>query len=231
MAAQASQGRAREIQGFLFRLPGAVTRGARAPDRRRANGRTGRSRKFVVPARKNPLRRGAIRTNSRLAQYARACGRVSVGGDLDKRPVNRRLERPAAGGEPANPAQRGTRLEATTDRAFLVSAGPPKVGAQRGLSILPGVRTGSPRPNDGSDRSRLVCLGRVLATAQLLTARAVRRRLSRACRRIRRRGRVGGSTTAHRVSNARRARSHRRRILHVFPGAERSARLGDGAHD
>ena len=53
------------------------------------------------------------------------------------------LGRPAAGGEPANPAQRGTRLEATTDRAFLVSAGPPKVGVQRGLSILPGVRTGS----------------------------------------------------------------------------------------
>ena len=52
------------------------------------------------------------------------------------------LERPAAGGKPAHPAQRGTRLEATTDRAFLVSAGPPKVGAQRGLSILPGVRTG-----------------------------------------------------------------------------------------
>ena len=50
--------------------------------------------------------------------------------------------RPAAGGEPAHPAQRGTRLEATTDRAFLVSAGPPKVGDQRGLSILPGVRTG-----------------------------------------------------------------------------------------
>src|SRR4029077_4589529 len=33
--------------------------------------------------------RRAIRTNSPLAQYARACGRVSVGGDLDKRPVNR----------------------------------------------------------------------------------------------------------------------------------------------
>jgi hypothetical protein len=74
--------------------------------------------------------------------------------------------RPAAGGEPANPAKRGTRLEATTDRAFLVSAGPPKVGAQRGLSILPGVRTGHfPRPNDGSDRLRLFSLGRVLATA------------------------------------------------------------------
>ncbi len=87
------------------------------------------------------------------------------------------LGRPAAGGEPANPAQRGTRLEATTDRAFLVSAGPPKVGAQRGLSILPGVRTGLPRPNDGSDRSRLFGPRRVLATAQQLTARAVRRRL------------------------------------------------------
>ena len=53
------------------------------------------------------------------------------------------LGRPAAGGEPANPAQRGTRLEATTDRAFLVSAGSPNAGAQRGLSILPGVRTGN----------------------------------------------------------------------------------------
>jgi len=31
-----------------------------------------------------------------LAQIARACGRVSVGGDLDKRPVNR-LKKPAAG--------------------------------------------------------------------------------------------------------------------------------------
>src|ERR1700728_2803119 len=29
-------------------------------------------------------------------------------------------------------------------------------------------------------------------------------------------GRVGGSTTAHRVSNARGAKSHRPRILHVF---------------
>ena len=53
------------------------------------------------------------------------------------------LGRPAAGGEPAYPAQRGTRLEATTDRAFLVSASPPKAGDQRGLSILPGVRTGT----------------------------------------------------------------------------------------
>ena len=45
--------------------------------------------KIVRPAGEKPLRRDATRTNSDLAQYARACGRVSVGGDLDKRPVNR----------------------------------------------------------------------------------------------------------------------------------------------
>ena len=45
--------------------------------------------KFVCLNTRNPLRRGSIRTNSDIAQYARACGRVSVGGDLDKRPVNR----------------------------------------------------------------------------------------------------------------------------------------------
>src|SRR6201987_3247118 len=48
------------------------------------------------------------------------------------------LGRLAAGGEPTHPSKRGTRLEATTDRAFLVSVGPPKVGAQRGLSIFAG---------------------------------------------------------------------------------------------
>ena len=35
-------------------------------------------------------------------------------------------ERSAAGGEPAYPAKRGTRLKATTDRACLVSVGPSK---------------------------------------------------------------------------------------------------------
>ena len=47
------------------------------------------SRKIVSSVHKKPLRLGAISPNSALAQYARACGRVSVGGDLDKRPVNR----------------------------------------------------------------------------------------------------------------------------------------------
>ena len=34
----------------------------------------------------------AVWANYSLAQYARACGRVSVGGDLDKRPVNHPLK-------------------------------------------------------------------------------------------------------------------------------------------
>src|SRR5271165_1285273 len=89
----------------------------------------------------NLLRRNAIRTNKGLPNThvpvvaCRSAG-IWTRGQLTAH------GRPAAGGEPANPAQRGTRLEATTDRAFLVSAGPPKVGDQRGLSILPGVRTG-----------------------------------------------------------------------------------------
>src|ERR1700744_4244529 len=76
-----------------------------------------------------------------LPNFARACGRVSVGGDPDKRPVNRQ-KKPAAGGEPANPAKRGTRLKATTDRAFS-SLPESKLAYRRGLSFLPGVRTGS----------------------------------------------------------------------------------------
>lgn len=130
-----------------------------------------RLHKLLASRAQKPLRSRAIRPNIPLAQYARACGRVPVGGDLDKRPVNRRLKRPAAGGEPANPAQRGTRLEATTDRAFLVSAGPPKAGAQRGLSILPGVRTGHFLVQTmASIAWGFSCPERILATAQQLTA-------------------------------------------------------------
>ena len=80
----------------------------------------------------------------RLAQIARACGRVSVGGYPDKRPEKRRNKTGSRRrtGEPR--LNGGSRLKATTDRAFLVSVGPPKVDNRRGLSFLPGVRTGSP---------------------------------------------------------------------------------------
>ncbi len=91
---------------------------------------------------KKILRRGPECIFSPLPNFARACGRVSVGGDPDKRPVNRQ-QKPAAGGEPANPAKRGTRLKATTDRAFSSLLALQRLAYRRGLSFLPGVRSGS----------------------------------------------------------------------------------------
>ena len=69
---------------------------------------------------------GRIQLIYRPAQIARACGRVSVGGDPDKRPVNRREKTGSRRrtGEPR--LNGGSRLKATTDRAFLVSVGPSK---------------------------------------------------------------------------------------------------------
>ena len=62
--------------------------------------------------------------------------------------------RSAAGGETGAPrSQRGTRLKATTDRAFLVSAGFPSAGVatEEACSSLPAVRNGgSPIPIQGS---------------------------------------------------------------------------------
>ena len=110
--------------------------------------RNARRASLFARAARNLLRRSAIRPNKRLPNThvpvvaCRSAG-IWTRGQLTA------PGRPTTGGEPANPAQRGTRLEATTDRAFLVSAGPPKVGDQRGLSILPGVRTELSRPNDG----------------------------------------------------------------------------------
>ena len=97
--------------------------------------------KFFLVSRENPHM-------YRLAQIARACGRVSVGGDPDKRPVNRQ-QKPAAGGEPANPAKRGTRLKATTDRAFS-SLSASKADVPKRLVYLAGrADGGSPLPNEG----------------------------------------------------------------------------------
>lgn len=52
-----------------------------------------------------------------LAQIARACGRGRLVG-IRTRGRLTTLKGSTAGGEPANPAKRGTRLKATTDRAF-----------------------------------------------------------------------------------------------------------------
>src|SRR3954452_11084822 len=49
-------------------------------------------------------------------------------------------------------SQRGTRLKATTDRAFLVSTGipPPARATEKACPSLPGVRAGSSQPIHGS---------------------------------------------------------------------------------
>jgi hypothetical protein len=67
---------------------------------------------------KKPLAIEAKAGISGLAQIARACGRVSVGGDPDKRPVNHRIKTGSRRrtGEPR--LSGGSRLKATTDRAF-----------------------------------------------------------------------------------------------------------------
>ena len=126
-----------------------------------------------------------------LPNFARACGRVSVGRYPDKRPDSRQgmknrgslrsktsevqdskgprlqvedvrgqhlsQEMPLKVSPPlatvtgsrrrtgAPRSQRGTRLKATTDRAFLVSAGFPPAGAntEEACPSLPGVRAGS----------------------------------------------------------------------------------------
>src|SRR3954466_9524434 len=120
--------------------------------------------------------RGAKHLCALLPNFARACGRVSVGRYPDKRPDSRQGMKDRGSlrssdlrgqhlsqGMPlkvpsllatvtgsrrrtgAPRSQRGTRLKATTDRAFLVSAGSPPAGAntEEACPSLPGVRAGS----------------------------------------------------------------------------------------
>ena len=133
------------------------------------------SGKFV-PSLKKLLRSEIKSLISSLPNFARACGRVSVGRYPDKRPDSRQgtknrgsLKSTDLGGQHlsqemplkvssilatvtgsrrrtgAPRSQRGTRLKATTDRAFLVSAGFPSAGAntEEACPSLPGVRAGS----------------------------------------------------------------------------------------
>src|SRR3954454_16384339 len=125
---------------------------------------------------KNCCEGGAKHLCAVLPNFARACGRVSVGRYPDKRPdsrqgtknrgslrsqdlrgqhlsqemplkVSSRLATVTASRRRTAPprSQRGTRLKATTDRAFLVSAGFPSAGAntEEACPSLPGVRAGS----------------------------------------------------------------------------------------
>ena len=73
-------------------------------------------------------------------------------------------------GEPR--LKRGTRLKATTDRAFSSLPTLQRSAPRRGLSFLPGVRMGLPRPIDGSSRGGF---GRT-AVSQRRSIRSARRR-------------------------------------------------------
>ena len=79
----------------------------------------------------------------RLAQIARACGRVSVSGDPDKRPVNR-SEKPAAGANRRTPPNGGRDLKQRRTGLFRLCRPLQRPAYRRGLSLLPGVRTGFP---------------------------------------------------------------------------------------
>jgi hypothetical protein len=84
----------------------------------------------------------AIRTNNHLAQYARACGRVSVGGDLDKRPVNRRCKDRQPEANRRTPPNGGRDLKQRRTGLFWSLPTLQRSAYRRGLSILPGVRKG-----------------------------------------------------------------------------------------
>src|SRR3954465_16578 len=113
-----------------------------------------------------------------LPFFARACGRVSIGGHPDKRPDSRLGRGPlfltmrsAAGGETGTPrAQRGTRLKATTERASLVSLTLQRSAPLEACPSLPAVRNGISRSNP---RQLLRCECRCGARVSIARRRAV----------------------------------------------------------
>src|SRR4051812_33660216 len=133
-------------------------------------------------AEKNCCEAGAKHLSAVLPNFARACGRVSVGRYPDKRPDSRQgMVEPRvawienSGGQHlsqemplkvsptlatvtgsrrrtgAPRSQRGTRLKATTDRAFLVSTGSPTPAraTEKACPSLPGERAGN-SPNQST---------------------------------------------------------------------------------
>src|SRR5579862_5085083 len=77
-----------------------------------------------------------------LAQYARACGRVSAGGDLDKRPVNRPWKSRQPEANRQTPPNGGRDLKQRRTGLFWSLSALQRPSHRRGLSILPGVRKG-----------------------------------------------------------------------------------------
>jgi hypothetical protein len=85
----------------------------------------------------------------RLAQF-RTCLWSCVGWRRSGQEAGHPSEKTGSRSEPANPAKRGTRLKATTDRAFSSLSALQRPAYRRGLSFLPGVRRGAhPIPSEG----------------------------------------------------------------------------------
>ena len=108
---------------------------------------------------------------------------------------------PTAGGEPANPAKRGTRLKATTDRAFS-SLSASKAGVPKRLVFLAGrADRDSPVPIDGHDRS-----GRRVSARPRISCPTAQHRTARDLRGLPRgndRSRMAGQLDRSRLHNAR----------------------------
>src|SRR5262249_43227003 len=94
-----------------------------------------------------------------LPNFARACGRVSVGGHPDKRPDSRlrkrtllpcSRDRQPEANRPC-PLSTGDAAQSNDGRAFLVTAGANAGDTERACPSLPTVRNGaSPNPDRGS---------------------------------------------------------------------------------
>ena len=80
--------------------------------------------------------------NYSVAQIARACGRVSVGGDPDKRPVNRHNQDRQPEANRRTPPNGGRDLKQRRTGLFWSLLALQRLNNRRGLSILPGVRKG-----------------------------------------------------------------------------------------
>ena len=92
--------------------------------------------------RKKPLEISSDVPIFRVAQIARACGRVSRGGDPDKRPVNRQLKDRQPEANRQTPPNGGRDLKQRRTGLFRLCQFP-NLAYRRGLSFLPGVRNGT----------------------------------------------------------------------------------------
>ena len=163
--AQAARWRRSNIPTSLSAARRAAARGARQARRQRSRNHFDSPARKISREGKKLLHRLLNALMSRPPNFARACGRVSVGGHPDKRPDSRRgvglsKDSPKARlgclapttdrqpeAKPAHPALNGGRGLKQRRSGLLWSRRPSKGRHRRGLSILPAVRNGTSRSN------------------------------------------------------------------------------------